>query len=34
LVWYERYKMMVDAIAREQRIKGGSRRKKLTLIEA
>jgi putative endonuclease len=34
LVWYELYSMMLDAIAREKQIKGGSRRKKLDLIEA
>ena len=34
LVWYERYETMPDAIAREKQIKGGSRAKKLTLIEA
>ena len=34
LVWYERYEIMPDAIAREKQIKGGSRAKKLTLIEA
>ena len=34
LVWYERYERMVDAIAREKQIKGGSRAKKLALIEA
>ena len=34
LVWYDRYELMVDAIAREKQIKGGSRRKKLALIEA
>ncbi len=34
LVWYERYEMMSDAIAREKQIKGGSRGGKLTLIEA
>ena len=33
LVWYERYELMPDAIAREKQIKGGSRRKKLALIE-
>ena len=34
LVWYERYELMTDAIAREKQIKGGSRAKKLALIEA
>ena len=34
LVWYERYDLVVDAIAREKQIKAGSRRKKLALIEA
>ena len=34
LVWYERYELMVDAIAREKQIKAGSRSKKLALIEA
>ncbi len=34
LVWYERYELMTDAIAREKQIKGGSRRAKLALIEA
>ena len=34
LVWYERYPLMTDAIAREKQIKGGSRAKKLALIEA
>lgn len=34
LVWYERYDLMTDAIAREKQIKGGSRRAKLALIEA
>lgn len=34
LVWYEPYDKIVDAIAREKQIKGGSRRKKLALIEA
>jgi len=33
LVWYEGYEIMVDAIAREKQIKGGSRKKKLALIE-
>ena len=34
LVWYEPYETMIDAIGREKQIKGGSRRKKLALIEA
>jgi len=34
LVWYERYDRMEDAIAREKQIKGGSRARKLALIEA
>src|SRR5579885_968324 len=34
LVWYERYKMMTDAIAREKQLKAGPRRQKLALIEA
>ena len=33
LVWFERYAMMTGAIAREKQIKGGSRAKKLALIE-
>ena len=33
LVFYEWYADMPTAIAREKQIKGGSRRKKLTLIE-
>ncbi|MBL1258344.1 GIY-YIG nuclease family protein [Methylocystis sp. Sn-Cys] len=33
LVWYEFYETMPDAIAREKQIKGGSRARKLTLIE-
>jgi predicted GIY-YIG superfamily endonuclease len=33
LVWYEAHPSMPEAIAREQ-IKGGSREKKLTLIQA
>jgi putative endonuclease len=33
LVWYEMHATMPDAIAREKQIKGGSRRKKLALIE-
>jgi putative endonuclease len=34
LVWYELHDTMGSAIAREKQIKGGSRRKKLALIEA
>jgi putative endonuclease len=34
LVWYERYERMEEAIAREKQIKGGSRAKKLALIDA
>ena len=34
LVWYEPYERMDEAIAREKQIKGGSRKKKLALIEA
>ncbi|QLP97526.1 MAG: GIY-YIG nuclease family protein [Rhodoblastus sp.] len=34
LVWYERYDAMADAIAREKQIKGGSRARKIALIEA
>jgi putative endonuclease len=34
LVWYAYYDLMVDAIAREKQIKGGSRAKKLALIES
>lgn len=34
LVWYEPHAEMICAIAREKQIKGGSRRKKLALIEA
>jgi putative endonuclease len=34
LVWYELHATMTDAIAREKQIKGGSRKKKLALIEA
>ncbi len=34
LVWYEVHDDMANAIAREKQIKGGSRRKKLELIEA
>jgi len=34
LVWYELHETMLDAIAREKRLKGGSRKNKLALIEA
>ncbi len=34
LVFYEGYPTMIEAIAREKQIKGGSRKKKLALIEA
>jgi putative endonuclease len=34
LVWYELHSTMLEAIAREKQIKSGSRKKKLTLIEA
>ncbi|MBN9467535.1 MAG: GIY-YIG nuclease family protein [Bosea sp.] len=34
LVWHERYERMAEAIGREKQIKGGSRAKKLALIEA
>ena len=34
LVWYEPHERMEYAIAREKQIKGGSRTKKLALIEA
>ena len=34
LVWYELHETMIDAITREKQIKGGSRAKKLALIEA
>ena len=34
LVWYEVHEEMLPAIAREKQIKGGSRKKKLALIEA
>jgi predicted GIY-YIG superfamily endonuclease len=33
LVWYELHDSMLEAIAREKQIKGGSRTKKLALIE-
>ncbi|WP_332681057.1 GIY-YIG nuclease family protein [Bosea sp. (in: a-proteobacteria)] len=34
LVWYERHERMDEAIGREKQLKGGSRAKKLALIEA
>jgi putative endonuclease len=34
LVWYEMHVTMPNAIAREKQIKGGSRARKLALIEA
>ena len=34
LVWYELHSLMLDAIAREKQIKGGSRKKKLALVES
>lgn len=34
LVWYEMHETMEAAIGREKQLKGGSRRKKLDLIEA
>ncbi|MCA8928458.1 MAG: GIY-YIG nuclease family protein [Alphaproteobacteria bacterium] len=34
LVWYELHESFPAAIAREKQLKGGSRRKKLALIEA
>ncbi|MET3991013.1 putative GIY-YIG superfamily endonuclease [Bradyrhizobium sp. JR7.2] len=34
LVWYELHATMTDAIVREKQIKGGSRAKKLALIES
>jgi putative endonuclease len=34
LVWHEQHDTMPDAITREKRIKAGSRKKKLALIEA
>jgi predicted GIY-YIG superfamily endonuclease len=34
LVFYERYERMDEAIAREKQIKGGSRARKIALIEA
>ncbi len=33
LVWYEQHESMESAILREKQIKGGSRRRKLLLIE-
>jgi putative endonuclease len=33
LVWYEVFDEMIPAIAREKQIKGGSRQKKVALIE-
>ena len=33
LVYYEAHATMIDAITREKQIKGGSRKKKLALIE-
>ena len=34
LVYYEEYLTMVEAIAREKQIEGGSRQKKIDLIES
>lgn len=34
LVYYEQYDDIVDAIEREKQIKGGSRKKKIALIES
>jgi predicted GIY-YIG superfamily endonuclease len=34
LVYYERYERIVDAMTREKQIKGGSRAKKLELIDS
>lgn len=34
LVWYETLPSMLEAIGREKQIKGGSREKKLALIQA
>ncbi len=34
LVWYELHATMYDAIVREKQIKGGSRAKKVALIES
>jgi putative endonuclease len=33
LVWYENYERMDDAIGREKQIKGGSRARKIALIQ-
>ncbi len=33
LIWYEMHATMFDAIVREKQIKGGSRKRKLELIE-
>ena len=33
LVWYELHSTMLNAITREKQIKGGSRKKKLALVE-
>jgi putative endonuclease len=33
LVWYEEFARVADAIAAEKRIKGGSRKKKIRLVE-
>jgi putative endonuclease len=34
LVWFELHESMIAAITREKQIKGGSRAKKIALIEA
>ena len=34
LIWFERHATMIEAIAREKQIKGGSRAAKIKLIEA
>lgn len=34
LVYYEGYNLIIDAIVREKQIKGGSRAKKISLIES
>jgi len=34
LVWFELHATMIDAITRDKQIKGGSRAKKLALIES
>jgi len=34
LVWHEPHETMIDAIAREKQIKGGSRVKKIALVES